>query len=361
MIGPTLGRYIASRFAKTVTVVFMTMFGLIYLIDFVELLRRSSDAPNVSSAFVALLTLLRTPAIVEQVLPFAVLFGAMAAFLNLTRKLELIVARAAGVSVWQFMAPPIVVAGLIGVFFTGVFNPMSAALKQRADRIETSIFGRPGQSDGDTALWIRQRSVDGQAVIRAEKSSDNGTVLGAVTAFVFEPGGAFLERVDASRARLRDGYWAMENARVTAPTVEPQVTSVYLLASNLTPEQVTKSFVSPNSVSFWKLPELVERTIAAGLDATAYRMRYQTLMASPLMLVAMVLIAASFSLRFFRFGGVARMVSGGVVAGFMLYVATKLVADLGGAGLLAASVAAWSPAIVGSLLGALALLYQEDG
>ena len=153
----------------------------------------------------------------------------------------------------------------------------------------------------------------------------------------------------------------LQDARVTAPTVEPQTTSVYLLASNLTPEQVTKSFVNPNSVSFWKLPDIVERTVAAGLDATAYRMRYQTLMASPLMLVAMVLIAASFSLRFFRFGGVARMVSGGVVAGFMLYVATKLVADLGGAGLLAASVAAWSPAIVGSLLGALALLYQEDG
>ena len=47
-------------------------------------------------------------------------------------------------------------------------------------------------------------------------------------------------------------------------------------------------------------------------------------------LVAMVLIAASFSLRFFRFGGIAKMVSGGVAAGFVLYVATKLVGDLGG-------------------------------
>ena len=124
---------------------------------------------------------------------------------------------------------------------------------------------------------------------------------------------------------------------------------------------MTQSFVSPDSVPFWNLPELRDRTASAGLDATGYRLRYQSLLARPLLLVAMVLIAATFSLRFFRFGGIARMVSGGVVAGFVLYVATKLVADLGSAGVLSAPVAAWSPAFVGSMLGALALLYQEDG
>ncbi|MBV9704404.1 MAG: LPS export ABC transporter permease LptG, partial [Methylobacteriaceae bacterium] len=65
--------------------------------------------------------------------------------------------------------------------------------------------------------------------------------------------------------------------------------------------------------------------------------------------------------RFLRFGGIARMVSGGVISGFVLYVASKLVADLGGAGLLSAPVAAWSPAVVGSMLGTLVLLHQEDG
>jgi lipopolysaccharide export system permease protein len=75
----------------------------------------------------------------------------------------------------------------------------------------------------------------------------------------------------------------------------------------------------------------------------------------------MVLIAACFSLRFFRFGGVARMAAGGVAAGFVLYVATKFIGDLGGAGLLRAPVAARSPGIVASMLGVLVLLHQEDG
>jgi lipopolysaccharide export system permease protein len=36
-------------------------------------------------------------------------------------------------------------------------------------------------------------------------------------------------------------------------------------------------------------------------------------------------------------------------------------AELGVSGIISSAVAAWLPAIVGSLLGILALLYQEDG
>jgi lipopolysaccharide export system permease protein len=119
--------------------------------------------------------------------------------------------------------------------------------------------------------------------------------------------------------------------------------------------------MSAEAVPFWDLPDLRAETEAAGLDASAYRLQFQTLLARPLLLIAMTLIAAAFSLRFFRFGGIGKFVGGGVGAGFVLYVATKFVGDLGGSGLLSPSVAAWSPAIVASMLGALALLNQEDG
>ena len=40
IIGATLGRYFSKRFAKTILVVFGTVFALVYTIDFVELMRR---------------------------------------------------------------------------------------------------------------------------------------------------------------------------------------------------------------------------------------------------------------------------------------------------------------------------------
>lgn len=361
MIGPTLGRYISLRFVRMIAGVFGTIFLLIYVLDFVEMLRRTSGVEDVPPSFVAFLSLLRVPEVAEQALPFAVLGGAMFAFLGLTRRLELVVARAAGVSVWQFLAPPLLIVLAFGLFSVMVYNPVSAAFKQRADAIETQIFGHTSGSNNDTGLWIRQKSIDGQAIIRAEKSSDRGTVLAHVTAFVYKPNGGFLERVEAARAKLEPGFWQMEDVRVTSPDDEPRADGTYLLATNLTPAQVTQSFVAPDSVSFWELPGLSRATEGAGLNATGYRLRFQSLLARPLLFIAMVLIAASVSLGFFRSGGIAKMVSGGVAAGFVLYVATKLVGDLGGAGLLSAAVAAWSPAIVGSMLGVLVLLHQEDG
>ena len=360
MVGWTLTRYLAIRFALTILAVFASIFTLIYLVDFVETLRRSSGSPNASASLIAYLCILRVPAISEQVLPFAVLAGCMFAFVNLSRRLELVVARAAGVSVWQFLTPPAMIVLAIGVFSITVYNPISAWAKEQADRIETDIF-RGGKSVTNTSMWIRQRSIDGQAILRAEQSSDNGNRLSTVSVIVYNPDGSFQERVDAAFATLKPGFWELKDARIVSLDEEPQFHETYLLATYLTPEQVTQSFVAPDAVSFWRLPDISWRTEQAGLDATRYRLRHQTLLARPLMLLAMLLIAAAFSLRFFRFGGIARTVAGGVMAGFVLYVTTKLVGDLGGAGLLSAPAAAWTPAFLGTLLGALVLLNQEDG
>jgi lipopolysaccharide export system permease protein len=360
MIGRTLGFYFGSRFVKSVAVVFFTIFGLIYMVDFVEMLRRTADIPNVNAIMVAWLSLLHTPTISEQILPFAVLFGAMASFITLTRKLELVVARAAGVSVWQFLTPPIVAALAIGLLAAGVYNPLSATMKQRADEIETGVF-KNKYLIGITSMWIRQKSADGQSILRAEASSDRGMRLANVSAFVFDSNGKFLERVDADDAEMVSGEWRLNHVIVTAPGVDPRRADVYHLATNLLPSQVVQSFVAPESVSFWSLPRLVEDTEGAGLDAVGYRLRFQSLLALPALLVAMVLIAASFSLKLSRMGGVGVLVLGGVGTGFVLYVATKLVSDLGGAGVLSAPIAAWSPAIVANMLGALTLLNREDG
>lgn len=362
LIGWTLGSYLSVRFAKTILAVFGTVFALVYTLDFVELMRRAGDAQGATPGVLAQLALYRTPAVAEQIFPFAVLFGSMAALLQLSRRLELVVARAAGISAWQFLQPGILVAVLIGALSVAAYNPLSAYLKQKASEIEAQLFAKSIKAAiAGKDLWIRQRSQDGQAIIRAETAVERTTTISRVTVFTFDDAGVFQERIEAAEATLRDGYWELTDARVLSPTAEPQSYGSFLLASNLEPSQVRQTFTPPESVPFWELDETILRTERAGLDATRYRLQYDVLMARPLLFVAMVFVAASVSLRFFRFGGVSRMVLGGVAAGFLLYVATSLMQDLGSSGLVGPAVAAWFPAVVGSLLGTLALLYQEDG
>lgn len=360
LIGRTLGFYISARFVRTILMVFATVFGLVFTLDFVELLRRAGDTAGATPGLMAQLSLYRTPSIAEQVLPFAVLFGSMATLLGLSRKLELVVARAAGISAWQFLQPGIAVAVALGLFSILAYNPLSAALKQQATRLEAKIFARKMKGLGPE-LWIRQKSLDGQAIIRAEAAVAATNTVTSATVFVFDAADHFVERVEAGDGILRDGYWEFHNARISSSLEEPQTYATYLLATNLDASQVRQTFTPPESVSFWRLGETIARAESAGLDASRYRLQYDVLLARPLLFVAMVFLAASVSLRFFRFGGVAKMVLGGVSAGFVLYVVTEIMRDLGGAGFVGPSIAAWLPAVVGSLLGTLALLYQEDG
>ena len=359
MIGRTLSLYLAERFARTVIAAFLVVFALIYSVDLVELLRRSGDSQRATGILMAGLSFLRTPTVAEQALPFAVLFGSMIAFLNLSRKMELVVARGAGVSVWQILTPPLIVILTIGIFSVTAYNPASTWMKQRSDQIESSVFGGP--AFGSLGMWIRQKSVDGQAVIRADSRSGDGSEFKGIQVFNFDDKGNFMERLVAASGELHDGYWVLHDAQVVTPGFETMPVSTYILATNLDRTEVAQAFVAPETVSFWRLPGLASQTARAGLDPTAYELKYQELLARPLTLASMVLVAACFSLRFFRMGGIEYMVSGGVVAGFVLYVATKVVSDLGGAGFLSASVAGWTPGIAGCLFGVYVLLQREDG
>jgi lipopolysaccharide export system permease protein len=182
-----------------------------------------------------------------------------------------------------------------------------------------------------------------------------------VTVYAFDQAGTFSHRVEAKEATLHEGFWELKEARILSATEEPQSHDRYLIASTLKPSEVRQSFIDPDAVPFWDLKETINRMEQADINTTTYQLHYDLLLARPLLFIAMVFVAASVSLRFFRFGGVAMMVLGGVAAGFMLYVATELMAELGASGIISSLVAAWFPAVVGSLLGTLALLYQEDG
>ena len=93
----------------------------------------------------------------------------------------------------------------------------------------------------------------------------------------------------------------------------------------------------------------------------ALQTQYHSLLAMPLLLMSMALIAGTVSLRFSRFSQSPAMILGGILSGFMLYVVTMLAKAFGSSGVVPPFVAAWIPAIVAMSIGATVLLHQEDG
>jgi lipopolysaccharide export system permease protein len=378
MMTNTLGRYFAGRFLVSAVGVFASIFVLLVLVDYIEMVRKTSGLVGASAITIAQTSLYRVPQLLEKLMPFCVLIGAMTCYLALSRRLELVVARAAGVSAWQFISPALASAIILGTLATVAYNPMSANLRELSKRMEAELFGSaPGGGIQDASgFWLNQINSDGQSIINAARSEQQGVRLTGLTVFRFRPmagdGRAtqqqgvdpklqFEERIEAREATLEEGRWAFKSVRRYSLDKPPVDQDTYYLSTTLTPAQVRNSFSTPETVSFWQLPGYIRSSESSGFATAGYRLQYQKLIAQPFLLAAMVMLAASVSLRFFRMGGVQKMVLSGVGAGFLLYVLSKVTEDLSKAELMHPIAAAWLPVCVGGLTGFLALLYQEDG
>ena len=363
MVTNTLGRYFAGRFVISALGVFASIFVLLVLVDYIEMVRKTSGLVSASAVMVAETSLFRVPQLLEKMMPFCVLIGAMTCYLALSRRLELVVARAAGVSAWQFIAPALASAILLGILATVAYNPMSANLRETSKQMEAELFGSaPGGGIQDASgFWINQVNADGSVIINAARSEQQGVRLTGLTLFRFDTANQFKERIEAREATLEDGFWLFKTLRRYSLDSPPVDQDRFELATSLTPAQVRNSFSTPETVSFWQLPSYIRSSESSGFATAGYRLQYHKLLAQPFLLAAMVMLAASVSLRFFRMGGVQKMVLSGVGAGFLLYVLSKVTEDLSKAELMHPIASAWLPVCVGGLTGFLALLYQEDG
>jgi lipopolysaccharide export system permease protein len=363
MMTNTLGRYFAGRFVISALGVFVSIFVLLVLVDYIEMVRKTSGIASASALVVAETSLFRVPQLLEKMMPFCILIGAMTCYLALSRRLELVVARAAGVSAWQFIAPALASAIILGILATTAYNPMSANLSEMSKKMEAELMGSaPGGGIQDAAgFWINQVTNDGSAIINAGRSEKQGVRLTGLTVFTFDTNNQFKERIEAREATLKEGHWEFKSVRRFSLQNPPLDQPVMTIPTSLTPAQVRNSFSTPETVSFWQLPDYIRSSESSGFATAGYRLQYHKLIALPFLLAAMVMLAASVSLRFFRFGGVQKMVLSGVGAGFLLYVLSKVTEDLSKAELMHPIAAAWLPVVVGGLTGFLALLYQEDG
>lgn len=338
---------------------------LILMIDTIELLRRAASEPNISFAMVVQMALLKLPNMGQKIFPFAVLFGGMAAFWRLARNHELVITRAAGISAWQLLLPVLFIAFFLGILKVTAFNPFASATFSKYERLEAVLL--KGQKSlltiSGTGLWLRQANEGGQSVIHASHvlQQKNGIDLQNVIVFLYEGADRFKGRIDAKSAQLEDGFWYMKDAWIYIPEQLPRFEKEYWLETDMTLGSIQDSFAAPETMSFWSLPGFISALEKSGFSAIRHRLYWNTLLATPFLMSAMVLLAAVFTLRHTRRGGTAFIITGGVLTGFIVYFFSDLIFALGLSDSIPVTLAAWTPSGVTTLLGLAMLLHLEDG
>ncbi|MBP1850745.1 lipopolysaccharide export system permease protein [Rhizobium halophytocola] len=356
----TLGRYFLKRYIVVMLWFLLGVTAISYLIDFSESSGRFSDLDGFSVAGALYLTALRIPLILQQTVPFITLFVGMTVLITLNRKSELVVARAAGISVWQFMLPFVVGALTVGLCTTFVLNPLAAWGQRQSLQVES--LWRGGGNDTSKAIpWLRQISGKDDVIIGGRVVLDEGTMIVDAVLIHFDRDGRIILRQDAQSAKLKDGYWLLNGVTETRPGDISKRLDTAKVSTNLKKDFVQQSLASPETVAFYDLSQKIAVAKSFGVSTKALETQFHSLLSLPLLLVAMTLIAATVSLKFSRFNQSRSVILGGIVAGFVLYVVTVLVKAFGSSGVIPPFVAAWIPVVVAMALGATVLLHQEDG
>lgn len=361
-MGWTLGSYFFRRYASITSWFFIGVFALTFLVDFTEFSNRASGLPGYTAQIGLAVSALRVPMIMQQIVPFIGLFSAIATLVSLNRKYELVIARSAGISAWQFLLPACIGAFLFGALTVGILNPIAAYGFSRSELIETEL--RSGKSNAVSTFsvpWIRQTTSEGVTIIGARAALNQGLELADAVFFKIDDNGDIIERLDAARANLRDGYWELTDVAMLRDGTRSETLATMRVPTNLRPEFVQERLARPETIPFFELPGKIDVAHSFGLRANAFAMQFHSLLALPVLLVAMTLIAATVSMRFARMGQSATMILGGVLAGFLLYVVSVLVKAFGNAGFVPPFVAAWLPVVVAMFFGVTFLLHKEDG
>jgi len=358
--------YVLGRTLAGVGAALAVIASVIVLVQFVELSHSVGVRTDVGPEEIFGLTLMKSPSVIQVLLPFVFLFGGIGAFVGLNRQSELVAMRAAGVSAWRFILPSAAAAFVLGALAVAVLNPVSAALAARFE-VERARMMENYLGDMPKDVWLRQGDEHTQMVIHA-KARDKvaGAVrLRGVSIFIYQKNKAgqpeFKRRLEAAEATLKPGFWELRDVREASAGESSVYSDSLSIRSTLDSEAAVERFASPEAIAFWKLPAAIHATEQAGFSASGYRLRFQQLLATPLLFAAMSILAAAFSLRLARLGGLAGLAGAGVGLGFVVFFFNQFSGALGRADIIPLFAAAWAPAVVALLSGLTLLCYTEDG
>ncbi len=359
-----LSRYVARQTLKGIFVAFLIVVSIIMLVDFVEGTRNIGADADLNPFQVFTLTALKTPTLIEQTIPFVILFGVMGALYGMNKRSELIVMRASGLSAWRFLRPTVFVVCLIGILWTLIANPFAARAMAKHDELRSAYQGDT-RSFMDENIWLREGTKYEQTIIFAPKYDLLKRTLEnpefTVSKADSDGGQAFSHRFDARKAVLAKGYWKLTDVIESWPDGTQQISAAISVPTTILPEQLQENRSGMNNLPVWEIPERIESLTQAGFSTKGLQLQFHKLLSLPLILIAMAVIAAAVSMRLTREGGTLKFMLTGAIIGFGVFFIENTIKAFGEAGSISAIYAVWLIPLFVLSCGLVYLSRIEDG
>ncbi len=362
-----LAKYTLKNFIFIFLATFFVLTVVVCLFDLIELLRQASKGETAGFFDALTMAILKAPQMAHIILPFVVLLAGLIFCLIFNRSSELIVMRAIGLSVWNILTPLAVTVLIIGALDITLFSPLTAWTARSYERMEERLHFSHStplvwSEDG---FWMREQTDKGVQVIRASQilQKKRHVFLKNVSVFQLDSNESLLLQTEAEEASLSDGILSIDNAFQLDPIAETgKKKTKQEFNTELSLDRILEKFDAPQTMSFWRFPSFIQFLKNSGFSTAQHQMYFNELLAFPVFLLSMLLIAMTITISSGnRQGRTFMKVFLTVGGGFLLYFISRITNVLGLSGSLPYILAAWGPSLVCIPLCLSALLHLEDG
>jgi lipopolysaccharide export system permease protein len=345
----TLARYLSAVLGLRILAAAALLLALGVSLDLI----RTGDALIRTGGSAALLSYaaLRAPALAATILPLAVLVGAMTGFLALGRRGELTAMRAAGQSAFALLRRLLPLALALGA----AHHLLVAEATAWSERAVAARFGAAAEAPvPEPGERIAGRI--GEVVVVSRLARADGSALASLTVYLLDPEGRIEGRVEAARARHKDGRWALADARrIGAAPAEADGWATALAPSDVRALATRQRAAGAGEAA---------AALSGAAVATRSRAYYETRLAqsrAALAVPAVMLACAAFAGFLAPRGpGGLGMAALGALVGLAFVTVEGILVSLGQVGLVPAGAAAWGPVASFAILAAWLLLMREE-
>ncbi len=360
--------YIAKGFLVKFLQILLGFSLLIFFVNFLDISDKAQEN-KISFAQTVFIAFLQIPDFLNDVVSSLVLIAAIITFFIFSSRSEITIMRASGLSLWRILMPISLAAFFLGIFWVAIFNPIAIKMVKKSDSLQRQKFQNNSREvvvAPKNSIWLKQENIlnrKEELVIQARDALQENLEFRNVTIWFFDKNNQFYKKIDVQTMFLLKDEWLLKdlivndkdhlNQKIAEATIKTDLDGKFIM------KKIVNNFQNVKLFSIFELPKLITEMNNSGFSVTKFKVYFQSLLITPILFVAMVLLACFFGLNHVRNNNAILMIFLGIIAGLLLYITSSVIMTFGSSGIISIFASTWVIALICLSLGIL-LIYKKE-
>lgn len=320
--------YLFTLASKYILINLIIITILVLFLNLLEI-SRILEKENTTLGFFLLLSLLKLPTIISEIIPFVVILSIAFLFKNLITNNELISIRNMGFSILDIFKPIAIAIFLFGLFILLFINPLAANFENNFNTLTSkkypNMYSIKFINEG---MWIKNISEDNNKnYINISKINlDN---MNAEEIKILNINNKFNKIIIAEKGEIIDKIFKLQNVSILNINNDKfEKVEFYNLILNFDKSNIIDSILNFKFIPFYKYKKHVNNLKKFNLHSSEVSLYYLSEILKPIFLVIIGFTVMGFSGKFKRNENFFKVLFISILIGFLIFLLKEIVTAL---------------------------------